>query len=600
MKITFILFAVWSAGAVAGPVDFTPHGTQPGLFYPMTEPRNCSDCHSIDAFPVERGEEFSPQDTWRGSMMANAARDPLFWAALDVANNDMPGVGDYCLRCHSPVGWLNGRVSKDGFGGTVDGADGCELSGGLDELDDKSNDFAGVTCHLCHRVDPTGPADEPFIIGNANLWLNDDNCPDGDGFGPCRKGPYTYSDDQPPHKWAYSSLHESSELCGGCHEVSSPNTSAGIAVTLRDETGADTGLAMPNDRTYSEWKLSDFSEVVFSNTFQDTPDRVTQTLQCQGCHMPDSEDENAKACFGFPDFPDGFRQGNLPMHRFVGGNVWMTNIIKGQYGAALGREMQMENSAQWAEAMLQQAAELSIESVAYDSATGQGSLSVRVVNQSGHKLPSGYAEGRRMWIQVVVKDGNSDIVWQDGVFDEPTGDLATSGQTKIYEALQGRWNLLGTNSCDVVDGDGNKQFHLVLNNCIAKDNRIPPYGFRGGGNVEVAPVGYNYPTVPGQSDRLVHWDDTDYGFTIPAATVTPIEVEVSLNYQTSSKDYIEFLRNEAVDNAFPAENMMCNRSLTVGPGDSTRGQYMYDLWNNPAYGKSPPVIMATQSQQVPE
>ena len=205
-----------------------------------------------------------------------------------------------------------------------------------------------------------------------------------------------------------------------------------------------------------------------------------------------------------------------------------------------------------------------------------------------------------MWIQVEIKDGNGDTVWQDGVFDALSGDLATSGQTKIYEALQGRWNLLGTNSCDVVDGDGNKQFHLVLNNCIAKDNRIPPYGFRGADNIEVAPVGYVYPTVPGQSDRLVHWDDTDYTFTIPAATVTPIEVEVSLNYQTSSKDYIEFLRKEAVDNAFPTENMMCNRSLTVGPGDSTRGQYMYDLWNNPAYGKSPPVIMATQSQQVPE
>ena len=42
-------------------------------------------------------------------MMAQAGRDPLFWAALDVANNDVPGIGDFCLRCHSPAGWLDGR-----------------------------------------------------------------------------------------------------------------------------------------------------------------------------------------------------------------------------------------------------------------------------------------------------------------------------------------------------------------------------------------------------------------------------------------------------------------------------------------------------------
>ena len=95
--------AIVTANAVAGPPpDFTPHGTQPGLAFSMLEPRDCSDCHSVDAFPVTGGIEFSPQDTWRGSMMANATRDPLFWAALDVANNDAPGVGDYCLRCHTP------------------------------------------------------------------------------------------------------------------------------------------------------------------------------------------------------------------------------------------------------------------------------------------------------------------------------------------------------------------------------------------------------------------------------------------------------------------------------------------------------------------
>ena len=68
-----------------------------------------------------------------------------------------------------------------------------------------------------------------------------------------------------------------------------------------------------------------------------------------------------RSLFRLPNFPDGLRQGDLPMHHFVGGNVWMTNIINGQYGVELNRVDQMNNSAAWSEAMLQQAAEISIE-----------------------------------------------------------------------------------------------------------------------------------------------------------------------------------------------------------------------------------------------
>jgi hypothetical protein len=80
---------------------------------------------------------------WSGNIMSHAMRDPSFFAALNVANRDfinllehvdnggafppltdlgaetIPAllgraeqdqavVGDFCLRCHSPVGWLEG------------------------------------------------------------------------------------------------------------------------------------------------------------------------------------------------------------------------------------------------------------------------------------------------------------------------------------------------------------------------------------------------------------------------------------------------------------------------------------------------------------
>src|SRR5262245_32828109 len=56
----------------------------------------------------------------RDSMMAHASRDPLFWAALAIAEQDfLPntdpasrgGAGHFCLRCHAGNGWIAGRAN---------------------------------------------------------------------------------------------------------------------------------------------------------------------------------------------------------------------------------------------------------------------------------------------------------------------------------------------------------------------------------------------------------------------------------------------------------------------------------------------------------
>jgi hypothetical protein len=116
----------------------------------------------------------------------------------------------------------------------------------------------------------------------------------------------------------------------------------------------------------------------------------------------------------------------------------------------------------------------------------------------------------------------------------------------------------------------------------------------------LAPVGYNYPeTVPG-SGVLVHHDDTSYLIPVPSGAVLPITVTATLQHQTSSREYIEFLRNEAVENAIPSENAMCNRDWSVGPADQSRGQFLHDLWSDPAYGRSPPTVMVEAVAITPE
>ncbi len=568
--------------------DFTPHGTQPGLNFPLMPVRgpnqSCANCHDGTLSP---DSDNLPVPTWAGSMMANATRDPLFWAALDVANNDLPGVGDFCLRCHTNRGWYRGNAAKK-TDGSIDpfGATGCQLQGALDTIDNGSNDYSGVTCHFCHRVDETGPQGQPLMINNANVWLDDQACVNG-GTGPCRKGPYNYPDGTysgPPHEWEHSEFIRTGQFCGACHNVSSPDTGAGFARTLIDTDGTDTGLAMPIERTYDEWLNSRFGDLIFRDSLgeplvtDDIP-AIAQTESCQACHMDNSTDVLARAC-SFR--AQGTRAGDLRIHQFAGGNAWMPAVLKSVYGAALDREAAFDRTIQYALDMLQNRSALVQAQV--DSVTnGTAQISVKVTNLTGHKLPTGYPEGRRMWLHVEARDSNNVLIFESGAYDSATADLTYDPQIKIYETLQGIWD--GT-QCVTEDTNGRKLFHFVLNNCVAKDNRIPPLGFVP--NIEIKPVGLNYPNNPSNPNELVNWDITQYSFPVTGAAL-PITVTATLNYQTASKEYIEFLATEASNNAFPSENTLCNRNLTVGPANQTRGAYMQSLWQ--ANGKSPPVAM---------
>ena len=69
----------------------------------------CLNCHDGYDAAVEPGSH------WKGSMMAQASRDFLFWSCMTVAAQDSiwavgtPNATDICERCHFPIGWLEGR-----------------------------------------------------------------------------------------------------------------------------------------------------------------------------------------------------------------------------------------------------------------------------------------------------------------------------------------------------------------------------------------------------------------------------------------------------------------------------------------------------------
>ena len=540
----------------AGPL--TDKGTQPGLSNTLLGPGDCGGCHA----DYDSTHNIEPNNTWAGSMMAQASRDPLFWAALDVANNDIPDVGDFCLRCHVPTGWLAGRSEPPG-GST----DGCSFEGKLDERD---KDFEGVSCHLCHRmqVNPNPPPGEDAVyFENGQFWLDDSDC--GGQGEPCRRGPYDYpSDPTAPHAWAFSSYHVDSDICGNCHNVTSP------AHNLI-ENGTDTGVPFPIERTFMEWQQSDFAP--------GGPDFQT----CQNCHMPDATSNPAYAS------SDQLynRSGNLPTHQFAGGNSWIPDVIRGEY-PNLNLDNELIATRDWALDMLQnQSATVETTVPAQVAAGGTLDAQIKVTNLTGHKLPTGYPEGRRMWLNVQARDGLDNLIWESGAYDPSTGVLTEDAQIKIYHAEPGIWNHNGTNECDIVDGTGNAMFHFVLNDCWHVDNRLPPKGFTGGNHLETKPVGYTYPETSPGSGVLVHYDVTDYAIPIPQGTTGPVTVTATLRFQTVSKDYVDFLLRQSDTHAFP--NDCIERSS--GFPTQTRAEILHDMWSR--HGRSAPVAMDSASGQ---
>ena len=605
--LVFLVLGVASLAGVrpAAAIDYTPHGTQPGLLWNIEPADSCEGCHrgfsGADAAQL-------PYNAWAGSMKANAARDPLFWAALDVANRDLPGSGDYCLRCHSPMGWFGGRVSKTATpGSTVSGENGCLLQGNYAQPDYKGNDYGGINCQYCHRMMPKGPAGQSTAIGSARVWLDDaTECtnPDGSTYGgPCRRGPYRYNSGsdalEPPHGWVQSSFHSSAEICGSCHNVDAPETASGPVKTLILNDGSDTGVTFPVERTYSEWLGSDFSDLIYRDRFGGDAlpggaPAIARGETCQDCHMRVSSAPEARACV---NNPLGSRTGTLSVHEFVGANTWVPKLLKAKYGspAQLDRESAFDRTIAWARELLtDHSADVAVTLEPYSAGQANLVAKVKVTNLSGHKLPTGYAEGRRMWLNVVARDAANQVVFESGAYDAATAVLTEDPQARVYEALQGIWDSASA-SCKVTDALGRKKFHFVLNNCIAKDNRIPPLGFRGGGDPSLRPVGLSYPPVATGDVRLVNYDLATYTIPVPPGTSLPLTVRATLKYQVSSRDYIEFLQREAAAANIPAENTLCSaspeRPFDAGPQNVNRGQFLYDLWNDPALGKSPPEDM---------
>jgi hypothetical protein len=523
-SIAFVAIAFAGTPVPTTLEDFKLSGTQPlGIAHPIANATECGACHGF------YDEAHEPWNTWSASMMGQSARDPIFYAALSVANQDADFAGDLCLRCHTPSGFMEERTLN--AAGTV--PDGSQLS---------ATDLQGVSCNFCHRM--VDPVYEPGVSPAIDFDVLDDLTPVVIGLPAIppvpgsgnyildtfdrRRGPFDFNVDYPGgffyHEWAYSPFHQESQMCATCHDVSNPIYSrqpdnSYVLNTSDEPHQTQSGYDMfPVERTYSEWLMSDFADgpIEMGGRFGGNKTAVSS---CQDCHMPDATAEGCRV-------PGSPTRTDMPVHEFNGGNNWVLKAVRALYSdddTGL-TDSNVADSIARAEHMLAQASDMELSVVGTD-------LNVRIINQTGHKLPTGYPEGRRMWINVQFLDATGALVAEHGHYDDTTAELTTA-DTKVYEAHLGVDAAVSAMT-GVPEG---KSFHFVLNNVREFDNRIPPRGFTNAEftTVQAEPVGYSYPD--GQ-----YWDDTLYP--IPAGAVS---ADVKVYFQTTTKEYIEFLRDENV------------------------------------------------------
>lgn len=250
-----------------------------------------------------------------------------------------------------------------------------------------------------------------------------------------------------------------------------------------------------------------------------------------------------KGCFFGPERSD------LARHDFAGASSWVLEIIaKYHEGDPQVDQEALADGQTKATSMLQRAASLELDQDC-------GGVRVRVINESGHKIPTGHIEGRRIWSNVKVYDAANQLLREYGHYDPETAHL-DEDSTDIYEMHVG----LSEYASQATGYPAGTTTHMALADTIVKDNRIPPRGFS---NAAYATGGA--PVVGAIYADGQYWDDTY--FWIPENAV---RVDVTVNYQTVTRHYIEALRHGNVTDDW--------------------GEILYQLWMDTDKGAPVPMV----------
>ena len=610
-------------------------GTQPNQVT-LQAPDRCFNCHSGYNAAVEPGFNWqgsmmaqASRDFLFWSCMTVGAQDSI-WA---LGN---PNATDICERCHFPMGWLEGRSDPTNAslmtGADYNGVQ-CDFCHRMwDPFFETTHDGTREGADWENYWDESTLSDTPSQPAADETWIEDGNIATtiakfaGSFFfeqslppvnytenasgqyyvSPTAEKRASFADANARHQILYSRYHKSKYFCATCHDVSNPIlANLGLSGLPDDGTGLITEQYAPMrffhvERTFSEFMLSDYGQQGGAPTntefqAQGAPD-ITHAAMCQDCHMRDVTGQAASMNGAVLRSDESIEhpQSGLPLHDLTGANAWVSWVLASSvpgspnydslndsllnqgpgaltldltHGLGVDPEALLAGVDRAKQQMLLAA---TIKNLSYDAVTG--ALSFRIQNNGAHRLPSGFPEGRRMFVNIQVYDGES-LIDEINPYDhaagtlkgldypyqtDPLGALPQPSALTFSEAYMDElvYEMKPSSKAAVPNTDGEltgeaKTFHFALATGRYKDNRIPPRGFdhtaAPGRHAETVYTVKNADGTYSDSGGL-YYQGAEY-----AAGIDEIElavapgadrVDVNLYYQTTSREYIEFLRDE--------------------------------------------------------
>lgn len=345
-----------------------------------------------------------------------------------------------------------------------------------------------------------------------------------------------------------------------------------------------------------------------------------------------------------PDESVAHPNSGLPLHDMTGGNAWISYILasldinspvydpenvkildKGPAVLTLDLNQgetpkvngaALKAGADRAKQQLQLAA--TIKDLSYDAATG--ALTFSIQNNSAHKLISGFPEGRRMFVNIRAYSTGGLLIYEVNPYDYNVGTLKGLPHSHSSPALGSNEVYIDELVYEVHPSSSltgeDETFHFVLATGRYKDNRIPPKGF----DVNEAVRRLCEPAWHGESaPDYFAADEYAGGYDYISLNIaTGAEyVEVNLYYQGTSREYIEFLRDEING----VQNLTLPAPGTQGPPDPSNyiiqkdpffaqlaawGNVIWDLWEynhglgatQPAHGPVDGIIPYIMTQAI--
>ena len=473
----------------------TQYDAHKGLEFRTSD--RCVACHN--GLTTDSGEDISIGFQWRASIMANSSRDPYWQGSVRRESMDHPesqaAIEDECSNCHMPVVHLANR----------DAGKMTEVFAHLPlQLPPKGNPAAadGVSCSVCHQIEGIGLGTNATFNGNVAVLkpVGKDERPEYGPFEPDAAHQEIMQSSTGGFVPMQGAHIRDAALCGSCHTL----------YTKARGPGGKELTTFPEQMPFKEWQHSDYA--------------ATQT--CQQCHMPEVKEPVAITALYGP-----LREG-MHRHVFVGGNFVMEGMLQDHRDElsteALPQELE-DAMTRTTEFLRTQAAKVTIRAV---NRTSRGlAIDVLVKNLSGHKLPTAYP-ARRVWLHVVLRDGNGRVVFESGAlnpdgsivgndndedplrFEPHYREITSPTQVEIYEPI-------------LKDSQGRVTTGLLNAVGYLKDNRLLPSGFDKATADKDIEVTGEAATDAGFSDQ-----GSTVRYVMPTNGATgPFQVEAELWYQ---------------------------------------------------------------------